>query len=579
MTIKLHWIVALVILANVGSPWAESATPLFDRRVPMRDGVELSTDVWLPSIEGTFPAILLRTPYLKAPQFERYRLANYVKSGYAVVLQDVRGRGDSDGVFDFYFPEGRDGADTIEWIAGQSWCNGSVGMCGGSYMGAVQWLAAREKPSHLVCILPTAASGRMFDELPYVGGALNLAWALPWLNEVSGRSAQGASATTLDWMALFKHRPLDTADGALGRSIPLYRAIFDHPMFDDHWKRIQLGEADFETIDLPALTVTGWFDGDQAGALHYWRGMRTHSPARDNQYLIIGPWTHAETYLGGNKKVGTLEFTPESAMDIQAERLRFFEDFLKSDAPAAPPIPRTRVYVTGINEWREYDEYPPRTVEPTALYLSGDGHANTREGDGRLSWNLPEDEPPDTFRYDPANPVPSLDTATDHRSVEMRPDVLVYTSEPLTDPVEILGAVQVLLTAASDGMDTDFTAKLLDVHPDGKAIALGPRPTGVKRARFRAGYVAEHFLVPGEPVSITVDLFDMGHRFLTGHRIRVEISSSDFPGNDPNLNTGLPIGSDVEGRVATQTIFHDRERASHILLPVLPLNPKTEEHE
>ena len=232
----------------------------------MRDGVGLSTDIWLPAAEGSFPAILLRTPYQKAPQFSRYKLEYFVRHGYAVVLQDVRGRGDSDGEFHFYFGEGEDGYDTIEWIAQQPWSNGDVGMSGGSYLGTVQWLAARERPPHLRCIIPTASSGRLFDELPYLGGAFRMGWALQWLNDVSARASQGPSAAALDWEAISAHRPLLTMNEFMGRRIPLWKEFLEHPTLDDYWAPLDFGREDFRKIDFPVLTVTrGFMAADQHG--------------------------------------------------------------------------------------------------------------------------------------------------------------------------------------------------------------------------------------------------------------------------------------------------------------------------
>lgn len=547
----------------------QSGVPRFGVPVPMRDGVRLVADIWLPDPAGTFPAILLRTPYLKTPQFKRYRLAAYLQRGYAVVLQDTRGRGDSEGEFDFYFPEGKDGYDTIEWIARQPWSNGRVAMDGGSYLGTVQWLAARERPPALRCIAPTAPSGRIFDEIPYLGGAFRMEWAVPWLNLVSGRAPQGDLAELVNWQRIMRHRPLAAMDLAFGRSMRLYREFLEHPTFDDYWRRIQLGPDDFSKIDIPVLTVTGWFDGDQPGALHYWDGMERHGPRPDTRALIIGPWTHAQTYLGGEPKVNAWEPGPESVLDIQGIRLAFFDACLKDGPP--PPGPRVRVFVTGANRWIESDRYPLADVERRALYLRSGGAANSAEGDGRLSWEVPRQEPPDTFSYDPKNPVPSRGITLDHQGIHRRRDLLVYTSDPLTAPLEIVGRVFVKLVAASDALDTDFTAKLFDVHPDGRALVLGPSEVGVKRARYRHGYERSELLTPGKVEEYAIELFDIGHRFLPGHRIRVEISSSASPYIAPNHNTGLPVATDTTWRVARQTIFHDRTRPSRVELPVVPI--------
>ena len=543
--------------------------PRFGISVPMRDGIRLVADLYLPDSVGRFPAILLRTPYVKTPQFRRYKLAAYVQRGYAVVLQDTRGRGDSDGEFDFYFPEGKDGYDTIEWIAKQPWSNGRVGMDGGSYLATVQWLAARERPPSLACIAPTAPSGRIFDEIPYLGGAFRMEWALSWINSVAGRVSQSDLAELVKWNEIMRHRPLLTMDATFGRTMRLYREFLEHPTFDQYWQRIQLGPEDFSRIDIPVMTVTGWFDGDQPGALHYWYGLEQHAPRKEQHSLIIGPWTHAQTYLGGARKVNEYELAQESILDIQNLRLAFYDWCLKGNP--APGGPRVRVYVTGANRWIETDRYPLPEVETRSLYLHSGGSANTASGNGGLSWTMPNQEPADTFTYDPANPVPSRGITLDHRPIETRSDVLVYTSEALTDPVEIVGRVFARVFAASDAVDTDFTAKLLDVHPDGRAVILGPSEIGVRRARYRNGYHKTEPLTPGKPEEFTIELFDIGHRFLPGHRIRVEVSSSASPYIAPNSNTGLPVATDTTWRVARQTVFHDRRRPSRVLLPVVPI--------
>jgi hypothetical protein len=538
----------------------------FDVRVPMRDGVELSTDVWLPDGDGTYPAILLRTPYLKAPQFVRYRLEYFVKHGYAVLLQDVRGRGDSDGDFHFLFGEAEDGYDTIEWIADQSWSNGKVGTSGGSYLATVQWLTARERPPHLECILPTASSGRLFDEVPYLGGAFRAPWALEWLNDASGRSSQGSSAVSLDWEAIAAHRPLLTMDEFMGRRMPLWREFLEHPTLDDYWRPIYFQAKDFGRIDIPVLTVTGWFDGDQLGALSYWDGMAAHNAENQEHYLIIGPWTHAQTYLGGALAVGDMELAPQSVIGIQEVRRKFFDYCLKGATPSFDE-PRARVYVTGADEWRELNVYPPPRSQPTPLYLHSGGRANTSDGDGTLSWDAPDDERPDHYTYDPRRPQGGRGHAEDRRPLQRRDDVLVYTTDALADAVEIIGRVFVNLHASSDALDTDFMARLSDVYPDGRVVGLGPT-TGVRRARYRNGYQRTELLTPNKPELFQIELFDIGHRFLPGHRIRIEITSSD-PVVNPNQNTGNPIATDTEWKTANQTVYHDRLRLSHVLLPVI----------
>jgi putative CocE/NonD family hydrolase len=546
----------------------------FDARIPMRAGVQLSADLWLPREPGRYPVLLMRTPYLKTRETFHFpeHGAYFASRGYVFAVQDVRGRGDSDGVFNFLLQESEDGYDTVEWLAAQPWSNGRVGMLGHSYLGEVQWMAARARPPHLVCIAPTA-SGGLDGIFNYLGGAVVMGWALPWLNLVSGRVYQGRNMDGLDWDEVFKHRPLLTMDDALGRRVPLYRKFMETPDWDPYWSNLHYTPEVYRSLDIPALHATGWFDGDQPTALHRWRGMAAHSPARDRQYLLAGPWTHDATFHGGRTTLGDMQFSPDSVVDNKAIHLAFFERFLKRSA-AAFDFPRARVYVTGLNRWRSFDEYPPAQAGFRKLYLRSGGRANSFAGDGHLEWDSPGDEPADGYTYDPRDPVRSAlnseDEPHDHRAIERRDDVLVYSSAVLREPLEVIGRTHVELFASSDARDTDFTAKILDVYPDGRAVKLGTLPLGVIRARYRNGLDRPELLEPGKAEKFRIDLFDFAHAFLAGHRVRIEISSSGYPFIAPNQNTGNPVATDTEWRSARQTIFHDRTRPSHVALPVMP---------
>jgi len=541
----------------------------FNVRIPMRDGVQLSADVWMPAEPGHYPTILLRTPYMKSWD-ERDTPAFYAAHGYVFVVQDVRGRGDSDGDFNFWFADARDGYDTVEWLAAQPWSNGRVGMTGHSYSGTVQWLAARERPPHLVCIAPSASAGRYFDEMPYQGGAFLMESMLNWVNLTSYRASTGTDG--LDTRAIYNHRPILTMDDALGRHMRLFREFLEHDTLDGYWKRIHFTPEDFQHIDIPALQTTGWFDAIQPGALFYWRGM-ANSPARDKQFLIVGPWSHWQVALGGKEnKLNDLAF-PDSVVDLTALRLAFFDHFLKGSKPTFD-FPRARIYIMGSNVWRDEQQYAPPDAKQRSLYLHSQGKANTAGGDGRLSWDAPVDEAADHFTYSPENPVPSQsydqEEGTDQRFLEKRDDVLVYTSEKMKEPLTIIGKISVHLFASTDARDTDFTARLLDVHPDGRAFQMGAQPVSVIRGRYRKGYASTELLQPNHTEQFEIDLDDLAHTFLLGHQIRVEISSSYAPYINPNSNTGNPVASDTEWKVAHQTIYHDSSRATYLSLPILP---------
>ncbi len=557
---------------------AAPGTPLrqlLDLRTPMRDGIELSSDVWMPQTAGKYPVILIRTPYVKTDPMTAQAVAlsrYFAEHGYAVAVQDVRGRGDSDGKFDFYFQEAADGYDTVEQLAAQPWSNGRVCMMGVSYLGAVQWLAAKERPPHLACIAPTSPSGSYQDEIPRMGGAFMMMWALMWLNETSGHVSQAGNMGATDLAKVFSHRPLLTMDEAFGRRMPLFRQFVEHDLLDDYWKRIQLGAADFARIDIPILATTGWFDGDQEGTLHYWRGMEARSGGSKNQYLTIGPWNHMQSYMGGAEKIGELALPRESIIDTRAMHLAFFDRYLKQTASSFDQ-PRVRLFVSGKNVWRNFDHFPVRDATETRLYLSSGGKANGAGGDGALGWSKPNRSGGDSYLFDPKNPVTLNLTAElfamDRKETQSRPDVLVYTSPSLDKEVEVIGPVAVELFAASDAKDTDFTAAISDVGPDGKAVLLGSKPVGIIRARYRNGPDAQaSLLTPGKVERYRINLGSIGHAFLPGHRIRVEISSSAFPMFNPNQNTGNPIATDVDWNSANQTIFHGGARASALILPV-----------
>jgi putative CocE/NonD family hydrolase len=562
------------LLAAASSTAAQPPAPEplrleFGVMIPMRDGVKLAADVWLPDSPGRYPVLLARTPYLKTGLGLNEWAHYFASRGYAFAVQDTRGRGDSEGTFDSFFGEGKDGYDTIEWLAAQAWSDGRVGTLGPSYLGTAQWLAAREQPPHLVCMAPVAAAGRWFEEFPYTGGAFSEAGALAWVNEVSGRIDQEANSEDINWAKVLAHRPILTADSVMGRKMPLYRDWLTNSTTGPYWDRLRFTAKDFAAASIPTLTVTGWYDADQPGSLFYWRGLRANAPRRDRQFLLVGPWRHIEAFRGGSTKVGDSQFSPDSIVDSKAIHRAFFEWCLKGKS-ASFDAPRARIYVTGANVWRSFDDYPPAAARPRQLYLAGGGHANSVSGDGKLSWEPPADSPPDRFAFDPKNPVPGNlgEWGSDRRAVQAREDVLVYTSDALKEPLEVIGSVVVNLRAATDARDTDFTAVLSDVGPAGSALMLGPL-VGIRRARYRNGYEREELLTPGKVESYRIELFDIAHTFEPGHRIRVEISSSAAPAYNPNQNTGNAVATDTEWKVAHQTIYHSRPLSSSITLPVI----------
>lgn len=563
---------ALLGLSTQMCAAADSMRPQFDVRIPMRDGVELSTDLWMPAKPGKYPVILMRTPYLKtetewlkAPELGEL----FTRHGYVLAVQDTRGRGDSDGKFGYLFVEGNDGYDSIAWLASQPWSNGRVATMGPSYLGAVQWLTAAKRPPRLACMVSTSAIGRPFDELPYVGGAFRMDWALHWINRTAARVAQfDSDAAKLDMERIDAHRPLVTMDDAFGRRMPLYREFLEHSTLDDYWRSISLVPEDFASIDVPVLHITGWFDSALPGSMFYWRGMAAHSPAKDRQYLLSGPWSHRHTTTGGVRKVGELELPETSIVDFGALHVKFFDYCLKKTASNFDH-PRARIYDTGVHQWRDLEALPHAKAKLRRLYLSG-GKPSGLERGGTLKWQVPGNESPDRYVHDPLHPVPAFvdgyHYAVDYQHIEKRDDVLVYSTEVLTKPVTAMGPVFVNLFAATDARDTDFVARLVDVWPDGRAVKVGATPAGVLRARYRNGREREQLLESSAPQEYRIEMFDIAHTFVPGHRIRIEVMSSAGSYIYPNSNTGNPVATDTQSRPARQTIYHDRQRPSRVEL-------------
>lgn len=546
----------------------------FDVKVPMRDGVELSADIYMPDGPGPFPTILVRTPYDNNGAIGKAKLS--AQRGYAFVAQDCRGRYDSDGAFYPWHQEANDGYDTQEWIARQPWCNGHIGMTGGSYLGLVQWLSAVHGSPHLKCIAPRVITSNFYDSPNYSGGAFQLALNMLWGFGRLGRVNQNVAH--YDWPELFRTLPLITADEVAGRDLPFWKDWVKHSSYDDYWREVSIEER-YDRIKVPALIMGGWYDLYSKQAFTNFNGMSKHGgtkKAREETRLIMGPWPHP---LSTSTKTGDIDFGPQSKIDLEAIEEGWLSCWLKDDVDAKPDLPPIRLFVMGANVWRDEHEWPLARTQWAEYYLHSNGKANSLLGDGELSTEPPGKEPTDQFTYDPDNPVPTIGGNNccspdimpwgpyDQRPVERRKDVLVYTTPPLEADMEVTGPIVVKLFASTSARDTDFTAKLLDVHPSGYAMNLCD---GILRARYRESFEKPKLLKPRKVYEFAIDLWVTGNLFKEGHRIRVEISSSNFPRFDRNPNTGHPFGSDAQGKKATQTVYHDGERASHILLPVIP---------
>ncbi len=555
-------------------PAAPAAAPElpfeFQRNVPipMRDGIKLVANVFLPRQGGPFPVLLQRTPYGKMNELSG-EVRRYCAAGFAVVVQDCRGRGASPGEWDPFRYDGEDGFDTQEWTGRQPWCDGQIGTFGGSYVGWTQWAAAVRGSQYLRCMVPVVPFTDAYHEIANPGGAFQLALSFGWGSGVGGLNLNLAGTPDP-----FKFLPLNRWDEQGARRVPFLREWVAHPLYDDYWKARTI-QGRFDRVNVPVLNIGGWYDIFSKPTLDHVAQVRqssTNRLARRNQFVLIGPWGHSV----GGQKLGELDFGAAARVDTGKLQLEWFQYWLKNQETGVQNWPMVRLFVMGENTWRNEHEWPLARTRYTPWYFRSGGKAATRNGDGQLQPQPPGQEPADQFTYDPADPVPTRGGNNlmgapagpfDQSAVENRPDVLVYTCAPLEQAMEVTGPVKVILHAASTARDTDFTAKLVDVHPDGKAYNLCD---GVQRARFRVPGAAPSLLTPGQVCRYEIDLWATSNLFQPGHRIRVEISSSNFPRYDRNPNTGHDFGVDAELASARQTVWHDTERASCIVLPIIP---------
>ncbi len=540
-------------------------------RVPvaMRDGIRLFANVFLPAEHGRFPAILIRTPYGKGTALVPNWQA-FVDHGYAVVVQDVRGRYESEGAFTPLTQEPADGSDTLDWIARQAWSDGNVGMTGGSYLGIAQWKAALTRNPHLKAIFPVVSGYDDFEDRFYsTGGAFKLGNRLEWIAE--NLRAPGFHP---DFSQFVLHLPLRTADvAATGQTAEIYRQAMAHPAYDAFWRAISTREQ-IAKVRIPVFAVGGWYDNYAESDLAAFALL--HKTSNLNR-VLVGPWPH-----NMSRPFDGVDFGPTAAVSVLQLQLEWFDHWLMGkDAPllTAPPV---KVFVMGANRWLEARQWPPENARVSNWYLDSSGAANTFSGDGALAEmppaHLRQYAPHDSFVYDPRDPVPTRGGAVccnpdilpwgpkDQRLVEKRRDVLVFSSKPLARDMEVAGPVKAVLYVSTTARDTDFTAKLVDVFPDGVARNL---TDGILRLRYRDSLEKPQPATPGEIYRIAVDAGVTANVFLKGHRIRLEIASANFPRFDRNLNNGGVTADDTRPVKATQTLWHDRQHPSHLELAVI----------
>jgi putative CocE/NonD family hydrolase len=580
--------------------------------VPMRDGVALATDIYTPkNAKGQLPTILWKTPYnehkLRGSTL-RYVLES-VKRGYTFIVQNERGRYFSQGKFEILGKPQTDGYDTLSWIARQDWSNGKVGTLGCS--SSAEWqlaLAGMNHPAHAAMVPMSAGAGigkvGRFQEQGnwYTGGVPRNLFFI-WLYDVDNPLRAELSAPLgdeklrarveayndlnatkpkVEWAKQIKHLPVDTLLTSLGEPPATFEQFIARTPADPGWKQ---GGLYHEGMGwgVPALWFNTWYDvsiGPNMELFNMARAANTDKEASANQYAVIAPVAHcAYARLGPNTTVGERDMG-DTTFDVDGAIYSWFDRWLKGDGTSFPSTtPSVRYYLMGANRWQTAAQWPPENAKPMRLYLRSGGKANTLNGDGRLVADAaPRGEAADRYRYDPMNPVQTIGGgdccnggvvvpgAFDQRPIEARGDVLVYSSEPLTKAVDVVGFVDAVLKVSSSAKDTDFAVKLVDVAPDGTAYIIGDT---IFRARYRNGYDKPAMMAPGEVVTIHPTPITTANQFGVGHRIRVEVTSSNFPKFVRNLNTGGPNESEKTGVVADNVIHHAGEAQSYIELPVL----------
>lgn len=567
-----------------------------DVMVPMRDGIRLATDIYRPlGAAGRLPVVLIRTPYDKAQdRSARIPARFFAGRGYVVVMQDSRGKWGSEGKYVVSQSGRHDGYDTVEWAASQPWSNGRVGSYGCSYRGENQvMLAAERHPAH-VAMIPKAAGGAVGTAGGrygffgfFEGGAFSLSAAVGWFPNAGTKDRTDGQVRiplpdghhqlpTIDIMRHYGVGPTDWED------------VLTKPLDDPWWQTLGY-IADRDSFATPALHVNSWYDLGAAETLQLFNLMRRNAVderTREHQYVILSPTTHCESERATeNTRVGELD-VGDARFPYWETYLRWFDHWLKGADNGVTRMPRVQYYVTGANEWRSADEWPVPEARPTRLYLRSGGAAGERMDDGVLSRRPPTaNEPSDRYVYDPADPVPSRGGsvcctgnpqdqagAYDQTDIEQRNDVLVYTTPPLEDAVDVVGPLRATLFVSSSAPDTDFTVKLVDVHTDGRAFNV---QEGITRARYREGFDRTVSMRPGEVYEVEVDLHATAHRFRAGHRVRIEVSSSNFPRFDRNLNTGGDNVTETGWRTAENAVHHSAEHPSHLLLTVVAAGGST----
>jgi len=542
-----------------------------DVMVAMPDSVNLAADIYLPPTGNRFPTIFMRTPYDKKAK-EQMLVPALSAAGYAVVLQDVRGMNASQGTFIPFVFEKTDGLASLEWISRQSWCDGRIGMWGSSYPGFCALLLAPEDPPNLKAIFSISGWGNAAD-LIAPGGALHLMLGLPWC--LSPQILGKDSFASINWKEAFRHLPVSEIPSSMGLASPAWSGILALSAGDRLRKEASITDR-FDQVRLPILHVTGWNDFVARHTLDVYSGIDRAAKGARTQELVVGPWRHDQIWTK-TTKVGDEDFGPSTVWGVEKTMglaVKWFDRHVKGQVgEVGKPV---RLFVMGVNEWREFDAWPPRNVESQKWYFHSDAHANGASGDGRLSTQEPATEGRDQFVFDPLNPVPTLGGVNfhffpdnlgvkDQRPIEQREDVLVYTSQPLEENLTIIGPLSASIFAASEGKQTDFTVKLVEVRADGYARII---EEGIRRGPDPVNGSPAAAMVPTQTYRFSVDLGATAIAIPKGNRLRVEVSSSSFPKYTRNPNTGATPETATEFVAVKQTVFHSPQYPSHFTLPV-----------
>jgi putative CocE/NonD family hydrolase len=557
-----------------------------DTVVVMRDGIKLYADVFRPDAAGKFPVLLQRTPYDKNYGTEFGLKA--AAQGYVVIIEDVRGRYASEGEWYPFKNEMNDGYDTVEWAAALPYSTGKVGMFSGSYDGATQMLAAIGHPPHLAGIFPYVTASNYHENWTYQGGAFEQWFSESWSSKLARETFNRANQKRVDPLTgaptlplvdypIFGRQPLPSQAATTTAFAPYFLDWLDHPSYDDYWKAVSI-EDHFSDIIVPALHIAAWYDIFLGGSLRNYLGIRSHggsAEARSGQRLLVIVGGHA----GDGPKIGAVDFGKDSIFDEDETTIQWYDYLFKGARNKFSTGKPVSIFVLGANKLRQEDEWPLARAKNARYFLRSTGAANGRTSSGSLSVVAPAAEKSDQFIYDPSDPVQTIGGPLccgalhtgigpqDQRPAEARSDVLIYTTPAFSKETEITGPISLDLYVSSSAVDTDFTGMLVDVWPNGFAQNL---TSGILRLRYRKSQESPELAIPGEIYHIRLDLLATSNVFLAGHKLRLEVSSSNFPRFDRNMNTGEEQAHATRMVKATNVVYHDKARPSALIVPVVP---------